>query len=501
MRSMNRVCAAFILILLLWGCGAQEGQSKRPVQDSLTLGKAEIDSPIEPVFKEVTEPQVEFDLPQIRERNRLVALTGYSSNSYFIYKGETLGFEYELLKMLANDLGLELEIVIVRNLDQIFSMLNEGKGDLVAYSMTVTKQRLQKVDFSRHHTLIHQVLVQKMPDNWRDMKRHEIDNMLVTNPVDLIGRKVHVRKRSSYYARLLNLSDEIGGDIDIVEVPGHVSTEELIAMVSRGEIDYTVADENYAMVSAAYLTNIDIRTPISFPQRIAWAVRRNSPELKTAISQWIQEIKRGPIYNVLFQKYYENKRFFKQRVKSDYFSITGGNISPYDDLIKKHAKRLNWDWRLLASQVYQESQFDPKAESWAGARGLMQLMPRTAKQFGAKKITNPTQNISAGVKYLKWLATYWADIPDSLERVKFMLGAYNAGQGHVEDARRLAKKYDKDPNIWDGHVAEWLLKKAQEEHFNDEVVEHGYCRGQEPVEYVNEIFKRYTEYQQLVASR
>ena len=499
MKPMNIAGILFISIMCLWGCEGQQGNAQLPATDSLNVETAGINPAPHPVFQEVITPQVEVDLQHIKERGRLIALTGYSSNSYFVYKGETLGFEYELLKMLADDLGVELEIVIVRDLDQIFSMLNEGKGDLIAYSMTITKKRLKKVDFSRPHSLIHQVLVQKMPNNWRDLKRHEIDKQLIMNPVNLIDKKVHVRKGSSYYARLVNLSDEIGGDIDIVEVPGNVSTEELIAKVSRGEIDYTVADENFALINAAYLQNIDIRTAISFPQRIAWPIRSNSPELKLAIDKWLRKIKSEPTYNVLFDKYYQNKRFFKQRVKSDYYSVTGGKISPYDDMIKEQANFLEWDWRLLASQIYQESQFDPKAKSWAGARGLMQLMPRTARSLGVTKVHDPQQNLVGGAKYLQWLEKYWADIPDSTERIKFILGSYNAGQGHVEDARRLAKKNQKDPNIWDGHVAEWLLKKSKKQYFNDDVVEHGYCRGQEPVEYVIEIFDRYSEYQQFAA--
>ncbi|MGH1363717.1 MAG: transglycosylase SLT domain-containing protein [Calditrichia bacterium] len=449
-------------------------------------------------YEEIAVPQVERDLPQIRERGKLLALTGYNSNSYFIYKGEPLGFEYELLKLLAEHLELELEVVIVKNLDQIFSYLNAGQGDIIAYNMSVTKERLQKVGFTNHHSLIRQVLVQKLPDNWRDMKIHEINRMLVTNPIDLIGKKIHVRKGSSYYHRLQNLSDEIGGDIDIVEASGEISTESLIAQVAKGEIDYTVADQNLALVNAAYYQNIDIRTFVSFSQRIAWAVRENSPELKSEIDSWLKKIKREPTYNLIYDKYYKNKRFFKQRVRSEYFTLTGGKISEYDDVIREQAATLNWDWRLLASQIYQESEFDPEATSWVGAKGLMQLMPATARMFKAGNLSDPNENIAAGVRYLKWLNKYWDEIPDSTERLKFILASYNTGQGHVQDARNLTVKYKKDPNIWTDNVEEFVLKKAQERYFNDEVVKYGYCRGEEPVGYVIEILERFNDYQKLV---
>ncbi len=487
------------LSLGLFRCDKSTPKSGSAGADSVTLAAVSGDSLRKPVFREVTEPQVQIDLDEIRARGRLTALTGYSANSYFIYKGEPMGFEYELLQLLADHLQLQLDIVIVKNLDQIFSMLNEGKGDIIAYNMTITKQRRKKVAFTDHISLIRQVLVQRLPENWRKMKLHQIEKKLLRSPVELIGKKVYVRKGSSYYARLVNLSDEIGGDIDIVEVPGDVSTEELIARVARGEIDSTVADENVALVNAAYLPNIDIRTPASLPQQLAWAVRKNSPKLREAINHWIAEIKQAPTYNILYTKYYQNKRFFAQRVKSEFFTLTGDKISPYDDLIKEKAREIQWDWRLLASQVYQESQFDPKAKSWAGAQGLLQLMPRTAKEFGAKRVTDPVQNLSAGARYLEWLWEYWKDIPDSLERIKFVLASYNVGQGHVQDARRLAIKYDKDPNRWEGNVAEFLLKKAQKAYFNDEVVQFGYCRGEEPVAYVEEIFNRYRHYRKFVS--
>ena len=490
-----------LLVLLLLGISFQfcEQQGTSEVKgEAVKAENAGAENPL-PTSREVSEPRVNTDLPVIKERGKLIALTGYSANSYFIYKGQPMGYEYELLQLLADHLGLELDIVIVKNLDNIFSMLNEGQGDIVAYNMTVTKKRRKQVAFTDHHTLIRQMLVQRLPENWRQMKRHEIDRELISNPVELIGRKVHVRKGSSYYARLVNLSDEIGGDIDIVEVPGNVSTEELIARVARGEIEFTVADENVAQVNAGYHHNIDIRTPVSLPQRIAWAVRRNSPKLQESINQWLTELKYEPTFNVLYNKYHRNKRFFADRVASETFSFTGGQISPFDQIIQENAHTLGWDWRLLASQVYQESQFDPNARSWAGAGGLLQLMPATAREFGATRISDPKDNLGAGTKYLKWLLNYWKDIPDSLQRIKFVLGSYNTGQGHVEDARRLAQKFGKNPDQWDDNVAEYLLKKSQEAFFNDEVVQFGYCRGEEPVNYVYEILERYQHYQNFAA--
>lgn len=484
-----------LVLMFLAICGCQRNEPAEEASPPPPAEQQEARAPL----REINEPLVNIDYEQIKARGKLIALTGYSAISYFIYKGEPLGFEYELLKLLTEHLGIELEIKIVKNLDDIFNQLNEGKGDLIAYDLTITKARLRKVAFSNQHSVIHQVLVQKLPDNWRQMKLHEIRRELITNPIDLIGKKVYVRKGSSYYARLVNLSEEIGGDIDIIQVPGDVSTEELIRRVSTGEIEYTVADENVALINKAYYSNIDINTAVSFPQRIAWAVRKNSPQLAAVINQWLDEVKRGPTFNVIYNKYYANERSYAQRVKSEYFSETGGKISPHDDIIKTCAKEIQWDWRILASQIYQESEFDPKAKSWVGARGLMQLMPATAKEFGARKVTDPLDNITAGTKYLKWLEELWSDIPDSSDRLKFVLASYNAGPGHVQDAQRLAKKFHKDPLKWDNNVADFMLKKAQKKYYDDDVVQYGYCRGEEPVNYVKEILERYQHYVKFIA--
>ncbi|MBU1881630.1 transporter substrate-binding domain-containing protein [bacterium] len=462
-----------VALLLFAGCGEQQGTKKR-----MKIAK--------------------IDLPDIQARDTLRAATGYGANSYFIYKGQPMGYEYELLSILADHLDLELKIRIVKDIDKVFDVLNRGDVDIIALDLTVTKERSEKVDFTVAHNETQQVLVQRKPKSWRLMKLHEIDRALIRNPIDLLGKPVHVAKGSSYYSRLVNLSEEIGGEIDIMTVPGTISTDELIGMVARNEIDYTVADENIARINSAYYSHIDFETPISFPQRVAWAVRKTSPELLEAVNAWIGEMKSSTLYYAIYDKYYKDRRGFRERARSEFYAYKGGKISEYDDLLKSYAGELGWDWRLLASLIYRESHFDPWTRSWAGAVGLMQLIPETARQFGAMDIYDPAENLHAGVKYLKWLDSLWQEIPDPVERQKFVMASYNAGQGHILDARRLARKYGKDPDVWDDNVQYFLLKKSSEEYFNDEVVEHGYCRGGETYAYVTDIFELYERYKQHV---
>lgn len=176
-------------------------------------------------------------------------------------------------------------------------------------------------------------------------------------------------------------------------------------------------------------------------------------------------------------------------------------LSPFDSLIRKGANSLGWDWRLLASLIYQESRFLPQGESWAGARGLMQLMPRTATEFGAFDLDDPRQSIDAGVGYLKFLQDYWLKkIPDSDERLKFILASYNVGLSHVVDARKLAEKYGRDPQRWYDHVEFFLSRKSEPEYYRDPIVTAGYCKCEEPINYVRDIIDRYEEYKIHIAS-
>jgi membrane-bound lytic murein transglycosylase F len=439
------------------------------------------------------------DLAQIRKRGTLKAILTYSSSSYFIYRGMPMGYEYELVNRLADHLGLDLEIIVASDMDQMTTMLYKGEGDIIAHGWTITKNRLEHMAFTEPHNNTRQVLVQKLPDNWRQMKLHQIEKAIIRNPLDLIGKTVSVRKNSSYYERIFNLSEEMGGDILVETVPGSWTTDEIIQRVSEGEITYTIADHNIARINKTYYNNLDVETAVSFPQRLAWAVRKSSPELLKAINEWILSMRKETDYYVIYNKYFQNERAFRKRLRSEFFSKNSDNISEFDPSIKAGAKQINWDWRLLASLIYQESQFNPLTQSWAGARGLMQVMPATGKLYGADHLFDPEENIRAGTSFLEFLNEHWGEIPDSTERIKFVLASYNAGPGHIADARRLARKYGKDPNIWDENVDEYLLKKSNPKFFNDPVCKYGYCRGREPYNYVQEILERFEHYQKFIS--
>ena len=217
-----------------------------------------------------------------------------------------MGYEYELLTRLAKHLNLELEIKIARTNDEMIIMLNNGEGDLVADNLIVTKRRKKIVSFVDHLTTSSQVLIQRKPINWRNMKLHEIDAMLIRSPIDLVGKIIHVAKVSPSINRLKNLSEELGADIDIIVAPDSLTSEDLIGQVSNGEIDYTIEDEKIARLLQFEYQNIDINLPISLPQKIAWAVRKDSPLLLNEINNWLANIKKTTDYYVIYQKYFDN---------------------------------------------------------------------------------------------------------------------------------------------------------------------------------------------------
>ncbi len=483
-KSVNKLVLISVLFFSV-SCAQQSGKKTDQVLESEDLS-LDIDP-------------VDFDLEKIKERGTLRVILENTSTGYFLYRGRPMGFQYEMARRLCDELDVTLELVIENDLEKSFRMLLEGEGDIIAHSLTITKERRQYVEFTQSHYEIRQMLVQRKPDNWRKMKRHEIERELIRSPSELIGLEIYVKRGSSYVRRLRNLSEEIGGDIIIIEEFGDVLTEELISMVSHKEIDYTVADKDIADISATFYQNIDVNTPLSLSTQVAWAVRKNSPEMLNTVNTWIQGMKRKPDFNVLYRKYFEDPKGFRVRVQSDFSSLGGEKISPYDDLIKEHAKRINWDWRLLAALMHQESNFNPTVESWMGARGLMQVVPQTGKSFGVTDLFDPEKNVIAGTKYLDWLENYWKKyVTDSLERRKFVMGAYNAGPGHVLDAIKLTEKYDRDPKKWEDNVEYFLLQKSKPKFFKDPVVKSGYCRGDEPVEYVRDIFAQYEIYKQFI---
>lgn len=436
------------------------------------------------------------DLSEILEKGRLTAITDYNSTDYFIYRGQPMGYQYDMLQDLADHMNIKIDVVVSSNLEETFNCLRMGDCDLIALNLAVTRQRRSQVNFIIPHGQTRQVLIQRKPENWKSMPSSRVERALIRNQLDLAGEKVYVQQNSSFYRRMLNLAEEIGDTIDIVDVPEDAET--LIKLVADGQIDYTVCDENVALVNQTYYPNLDIKTAISFPQNIAWAVNSGAVELKEVIDEWLGQYRKTTRYAVIYNKYFKNQRS-ASIVKSDHFTISSGKISAYDDQIREYSDQIGWDWRLLASMIYQESRFNPGARSWAGAFGLMQFMPVTARRFGINMNSPVRDQINAGTQFISWLdKRFSTSVPDEKERIKFILASYNVGPGHIFDAIRLADKNGKDPQKWDNNVEEYLLKKTNPQYYRDPVVKYGYCRGTETIEYVDQVLDRYDHYRNII---
>jgi len=437
-------------------------------------------------------------LELIQQSGKLTALIDYNSTNYFIYRGQPMGYQFELLKAFTEHLGVKLEIVTNNNLEESFRKLQDGEVDVIATGLTITNERNQFIDFTDPLDQTVQVLVQRKPENWRKLETNdEIESRLIRNPLQLAGKTIVIQKTSSFKERLENLSNEIGQTINIIEDENR-EVEQLITAVALGEIDYTISDEHIALVNQNFHPDIDVSTAVSFPQNIAWGIRLRDDDFKRELNNWLNEFKNTYTARLLYNKYFKNPRTVNY-ARSEFHTIGGGKISKYDEIIKDISAKYGMDWKLLSSIVYQESGFKTQVESWRGASGLMQLMPETAEIFGIDSLSTPSEQIEAGVKYMHWLDTQFKDVvSDSLERKKFVLAAYNVGLGHIWDARRLAEKYDRDPNVWTNNVDTFLLQKSNPVYYRDSVVRYGYCRGSEPYNFVVEILDRYNHYSNLI---
>lgn len=420
---------------------------------------------------------------EITESDTLRVLTMYGPASYFIYKDNEMGYEYEMSKLLCDELGVQMKLILAPSEDAMIEMLQKGKADIIAYKLPCTSENKELVSFTSKEYITNQVLVQCKSDS------------MLRDVLDLCGKDVYVRRRTIYEMRMKDLNNEIGGGLTIKYASDSLSSEDLIASVAMHQIERTVANKDMAMLSRTYFSNLDFSVSVSFPQRAAWAVVKDNAELLEFVNSWYSDASKQNSFKKIYLKYFEKSKYFEA---SGLPKIKKANsISQYDDLLRKYAAQIGWDWRLLAALVYKESKFDPATVSWAGACGLMQLMPKTAKTLGIEKeedMFDPEMSIAAGVKYLKKLEKIFSSVEDKDERMKFTLAAYNSGPGHILDGRAFARKYGKNPDVWTGNVEPYIMLKSEPEYYTDTICKSGYCRGEETVKYVDEVLAKWEQY-------
>jgi membrane-bound lytic murein transglycosylase F len=410
----------------------------------------------------------EGGLSRIRERGKIIVITRNNAHCYYIYRGEPMGFEYDLAGAFAEHLGVKLGVRVFPWSEMINS-LNEGRGDFIACSKAITPAREKLVGFSEHYLSIQQrVIVHKGNHSIREVS-------------DLDGKVIHVQRATAYEERLSELR-ESGIDCTVM-LHEDVPAEELIRQVAEGTIEITIANSNIAQLNRRYYPNIKIGIPIEEPQGLGWAVRKGDKALIRAINGFFNKIKSDGSFDDIYKSYHGNVQVFDRLDVMKFHRRIKRRLPKYESIIKIAAEKYGFDWRLIAAVIYQESHFNPRAKSHRGVRGLMQLTLRTAQEMGVTNRLDPEQSIMGGVKYLRKLYERYYKV-QGFERMLIALASYNVGPRHIRSAQKIAGEKGLDPYRWSS------LEKTLPLLCYERIIEatnSGYCRGTEPVRYVNRI--------------
>lgn len=410
---------------------------------------------------------------KILKADEITVITRNDAHCYYMYRGQPMGFEYDLAKAFADFLGAKLKVKIVENWDGMISALMDGSGALIAANLTITPKRQNKVAFSDGYMTIQQYIIVHR------------NNLSIKRAEDLAGKTIHVRKGTSYEERLEALKKE---EIDLRIKPiEDLTTEELIRQVAEKNIEITIANSNVALLNRRYYPDAIVAAPVTEKEDLCWAVNPNAYKFLDRINLFFKTIKKNGKLEEIYNRYYTDIDDFDYFDLRTYHRRLKTRLPKYSRIIKESATIHNLDWRLIAAQMYQESHFDPRAKSYAGAHGLMQLTYPIARSLGVEDILNPTQNINAGVQHLKKLFDFF-DKANGLDRLYIALAAYNIGQGHIQDARNLAIKMNLDPNKWSSLSKTLPLLTYRK--YNTNAL-YGYCRGKEPIKYVKQIMIYY----------
>lgn len=411
------------------------------------------------------------DLDTIRAKKVLRVLTRNNSSSYFVANGQERGFQYELAKSFADALGVRLTMIVPASRSELEEALLAGEGDLIAADTTITSTRAARLHLSPPLRRARRVVV--VPARGPTPR----------TPAELRGLPIHVSFRSTTADTLRALEPTLGFALSLVDVPDDVEMEEMIARVAAGDYPATLADEDIVALAIAGGAPVKATVAVGEPLAKGWVVRPDAPQLAAAVDAFVNEHARGGLVKIYYDRYFKRPR---GGPRATYRADRAGRISRWDELFQQEARAVGVDWRLLAAIAFAESRFDPTVQSPWGAVGLMQVLPSTAREHGVHELTDPAQNIRAGARYYKYLVDRFDDPAIELrQRLRFALAAYNAGLGHVLDARELAARTSRNPGAWFGQVEEALrLKKDRRWH---EQTRFGYCRADETIDYVSRV--------------
>ncbi len=421
------------------------------------------------------------DLDKIKEHNQLRLIIRNNASSYFLWKNKLMGFEYDLIKEFSRQQKVNLKVLVANDFQQMTQWLEEGYGDIISAGLIKTPTRSKlPVSFTEPYIFVQEIIVQRKEDN------------TIHTVQELANRTFHVRKSSSYWNTLIKLQHKLqseGIHFEVKTVAESMETEEIIMNVIDGLFDLTLVDSNNIAIEQSWHNILKASLPLTGQQGQRWLVRQTDSKLLKNLNKFIKKEYKQLFYNVTYNKYFKNSR---QLFDADKRKENNQKISPYDSLIQSISNEYNYDWRLIAAQINKESQFKPNAKSWAGAEGLLQVMPKTAQEMGIEDLKNPENGLRAGIKYMRWIDDQLSNELPADVQVWFTLAAYNAGLGHLKDARSLAEQQGLNPDRWFDHVEKAFLLLSKPQYYKK--ARYGYVRGSEPVSYVKHIHALYKLY-------
>ncbi len=428
----------------------------------------------------------------IKDRGQLVAVLEPNTLDYFIYKGEAFGFGLTLLQEFSMYLEVPLKIIACSTVSQAYYYLDYHVADIMAYDLPVTRLGKNLAQFSSPLFKTSLVLVQRSP--WSG--KQDSGYSFITSLKELKNDTVVVQRNAFLQPLYDRFLSKAGRDVYLKEVPA--TLEELFRMVTEDSIRYTLCPENLAMVLNQAYRNADITLLATKSYQMAWVLNHSSDSLLAILDYWLDSIASKRLIHKTYRQIYHNPRVVNH-FRSDYFSLVSNRISPWDEQLQHSSKLFWWDWRLVASLMYTESNFVPGLTSHKNAYGLMQMIPETAEIYGLDTASSVSHQIIAGIKYLKWIDRQLPpEIRDPRERASFTLAAYNVGIGRVLSLRKKAEEFGKDPNRWHGNVEYYLLRRSDTDPYG-----HADTLREFPVNYamdgyVDGIINRYYHYLNLV---
>jgi len=429
------------------------------------------------------------DFDQMAEKRQVRVLVAFSKTFYFLDRGRQRGISYDLLKefekfvnkkLKTKTLKVNVVFIPVRR-DELIPGLVKGLGDIAVANLTITPERLKHVDFS-------------------DPLLAGVKELLVTGPAappvagldDLAGQEIHVRKSSSYYESLARLNETFkkAGKSQMKLVPAEETfeDEDLLELINASLIPMIVMDSHKAQFWTQIFDKIRVHPEIAVRTggEIAWAFRKNSPQLKAVVNDFVKGHKKGSLLgNMLLKRYLKSTRYVKNSLSAEELQ----KFQQMVELFKRYSAQYDFDYLMMAAQAYQESGLDQSTKSHVGAIGVMQVLPSTAadRNVNVAEIEKLENNIHAGTKYMRFIINrYYKDEPmDDLNKMLFAFASYNAGPAKVNRLRKKTAAMGLNPNVWFGNVEIAASKVI----------------GRETVQYVSNIYKYYIAYKMITEQR